>query len=270
MAEGRIAGERSTESLAYTELNEEQAASVIFIHGAAVSGQDWLPVAKRMPNYHILLPDLPSHGKSATIKPFTNQLSAQLLADLIRKHAHNGNSHVVALSLGAFVAVELATTYPDVVLDMFISGLKCLAPNLATGIGPYVAYSSGRFEDAVPRPLVRWLMDGTDIQSTETSTSSVERTRAILTAISRPEYIPPWGARTCIIAAGKRGILPTADTPADAIRYRDAGKGGNAETVAFTLPQMRHPWNNQDPELFARAVLCWLERRRLPGGFVEM
>ena len=260
----------TTTDLYFTQHNADQRTTVIFIQGAGGDGQDWLPIAQRMTAYHTILPDLPAHGKSVDIKPFSKELSARLLADLIRNHAHNSKAHIVGLSLGAFVAVELATKYPDLVLDMFVSGLKCLPPNLATGITPYIAYAIGKVESAAPAFLIRWLMDGTEVRDPHPEQSYPERTRAIMVAISRPEQIPPWPARTCIIAAGKAGILPTSDTPADAIMFRDAGRKGNAETVAFTHADMRHPWHLQDPELFARTAVAWFERRPLLGGFVEM
>ncbi|KAK4554897.1 hypothetical protein LTR86_008045 [Recurvomyces mirabilis] len=256
MASAANANDKSGTALYYTEHNTEQATSIIFIQGAGGDGQDWLPIAKLMPKYHTILPDLPAHGKSFDIKPFSKELSARLLAELIRKHAHNGKAHVIGLSLGAFVAVELATAYPDVVLDMFVSGLKCLPPNLATGFGSYVAFAMGRLESVVPISVVRWLMDGAEIRDPHPEQSHPERTRAIMLAISRPEHIPPWPARTCIIAAGKAGILPTSDTPADAMMFRDAGRKGNAETVAYTHALMRHPWHLITATMAAEPILA--------------
>jgi len=73
-----------------------------------------------------------------------------------------------------------------------------------------------------------------------------------------------------VYCAVKSGIVPSADHPEDAVKYRDIGRKGNAETVAFTHPLMRHPWNRQDPELFAKAARSWFEGEALPEGFVKL
>jgi hypothetical protein len=41
-------------------------------------------------------------------------------------------------------------------------------------------------------------------------------------------------------------------------------KEGNGESRAVEVPTMRHPWDLQDPELFARSVVAWIEGIALP------
>ncbi|KAK1810689.1 hypothetical protein LTR12_014930 [Friedmanniomyces endolithicus] len=261
-------------TLPFSELNNTATDTILFIHGAFVDRNDWDLVTPHFSKYHILLPDLPSHGQAERIGPFSKQLSARLLADLIRQHAKGGRAHLVALSLGAFVAIELASVHCDVVNEMFISGLKVMPVAYRTGIAPYGLWLSQRLESYVPLPLVRWAMDGTDMQGVDLSRVTLPLCRAIMSTITAEsgdgEWAKPWSARTCIISAGKAGIVPSADHPEDAVKYRDIGRKGNAETVAFMHHLMRHPWNRQDPGLFARAARCWFERESLPAGFVEL
>lgn len=121
--------------------------------------------------------------------------------------------------------------------------------------------------------MISWLMDGADLQSATTSVT-VPMCRSVLSVItladSDGKWPSPWPARTLIIAAGRAGMLPTADHPHDALKLRDIGREMNAETVAYTHPEMRHPWNRQDPELFARTAKAWFEKANIPSGFVEL
>ncbi|TKA62611.1 hypothetical protein B0A55_11251, partial [Friedmanniomyces simplex] len=129
-------GEETTTALPFTEMNNDATATIVFIHGAFTDRRDWDQVAPHLSNYHLLLPDLPSHGQANHIEPFSKQLSARLLADLIRQHAKGGRAHIIALSLGAFVAIELASVNPDVVDEMFISGLKVMPASFRSGLAP--------------------------------------------------------------------------------------------------------------------------------------
>ncbi len=243
--------------LPFSEVNKNATATILFIHGAFVDRNDWDQVTPHLSKYHILLPDLPGHGQADQIGPFSKQLSARLLADLIRQHAKGGRAHIIALSLGAFVAIELASVHSDVVNEMFISGLKVMPAPYRTGIAPYGLWLSQRLESYIPLPLVRWAMDGTDMQGIDLSRVTLPLCRAIMSTITAEsgdgEWAKPWSARTCIISAGKAGIVPSADHPEDAVKYL-----------------MRHPWNRQDPELFARAAKCWFEGDPLPESFIEL
>ena len=58
--------------------------------------------------YHCLAPDLPEHGGSMAVTPFSIAGCAQQIADLIQERAQGGKAHVVGLSLGAQVAVAPA------------------------------------------------------------------------------------------------------------------------------------------------------------------
>jgi hypothetical protein len=44
----------------------------------------------------------------------------------------------------------------------------------------------------------------------------------------------------------------------------------NRETVDFRHPEMRHPWNRQDPVLFAETARCWFEGKEIPSGFEKL
>jgi pimeloyl-ACP methyl ester carboxylesterase len=261
----------NTSRLSCSEINSQSGnPAILLIHGAFVSSTEWDLVTPYLANnYHLLLPDLPGHGGSKDITPFSKELAAKLLADLISERTLDGRAHVVSFSLGAHVAIELASKYPDCVNSVFVSGYEVydVAPQtLAAGMKV-----NDRLSTMMPRRLAKWLMDGTDVATSPFPPSqSLRLAVAETVCIKDGEWPSPWKARTLVVAAGKAGLLPTADHPHDAVRLRDIGRKGNEETKAATHPKMRHPWNRQAPELFANAVRKWFEEGLVTDGFVEL
>ena len=241
--------------------------TILLIHGAFSSDQDWDLVEPHLPDsYHLLLPDLPGHGGSQDGITFSIELSVRLLADLIIKKALHGKAHIIGLSLGAHVAIGLASSHPEVVNAVFVSGFQAFGSPQTIAKGLWL---ESRVQSAVPSSLVRWLMDGTDLQPAKPSFSLCQAV-AEGTCLKDDEWPSPWPARTLIVAAGKGGIVPSADRPNDARKLRDIGRQANDETKAYTHPAMRHPWSRQDPKLFAETARKWFEEGTAPDGFVEL
>ncbi|KAF3004403.1 hypothetical protein E8E13_010206 [Curvularia kusanoi] len=250
--------------LPHQSLNEDGKATILFIHGACVDSNDWDLVVPYMHNYHLLLPDSPGHGRSSHLR-FSIKSSAQQIAYLIRTKAITGRAHVVGHSLGAKIAIRLAIDFPDIVLSTFISDYSDM-PVSSAPILPYFFWLMNRVENAVPRPAIRWLMDGTDLRPLSSTSLSLCKD------IASPEKfeLTPWAAKTLIIVAGKGGLIPSSDSADAARRLLKVGKEGNAKTVAFVHPAMRHPWNRQDPVLWAGTVIAWIEEEDLPSEFVSL
>lgn len=98
---------------------EEECVSVTFLHGLGSCGEDWilqLPIVAD--DYVVLTVDLPGHGRSS-IRSTWPRISyfADDIADLIRTLGL-GTTHVVGLSLGGAVAMQLALDYPEAVRSL--------------------------------------------------------------------------------------------------------------------------------------------------------
>ena len=66
--------------LSYTEHNPSGKPTVLLIHGACTSGLNWdLVVPHLADTYHLLVPDLPGHGQSQNVTPFSAEYSFRLL-----------------------------------------------------------------------------------------------------------------------------------------------------------------------------------------------
>lgn len=258
--------------LHYQELNVETGKkTVLIIHGALRSGDDWDLVTPHFPqDYHLLIPDLPGHGKSKDILPFSKKLSARLLAELIQEKALNGKAHIIGFSLGAGIGVQLISQYPDLIDVVFLSGYSSIsAPPSAIAA---VLWAQERGEALLPKSMMSWLMDGADLSSSRSTVPSYALCRAIADDIHAGEEPSPWPARTLIVAAGKSGILPTADNADAARRLREIASTvqPSGQTRAYVHRQMRHPWCAQAPQLFAQTATMWFENGTVPEGFEEL
>ncbi len=101
--------------LSVRECGPATAPTVCFLHGGGVSGWMWRSQVESLQDtYHCLIPDMPEHGQSATIQPFTIADTAHRIAELMRQRAHGGRAHVIGLSEGAQVAVQLLGTAAEV------------------------------------------------------------------------------------------------------------------------------------------------------------
>lgn len=268
-----LAPEASSEgiSLHFASINPSGKRTIVLIHGACCSGSNWDLVIPYLANsYHLLVPDLPGHGQSRHITPFSLESSSKHLFRLIRKHAINCRAYIVGHSLGAHVAIYLASTYPEVVNDVFVSGFEIYPSTTFSSSAPYALWFDQQVQKLIPRSVISWLMDGTDVQGGESGSWTLELCRQIAPVIVTKIWPSPWPARTLIVAAGKGGIIPSKDHPHDAVRLMEIGKELNPETVALRHSMMRHPWNRQDPVLFAEMARCWFEGREVSTRFEKL
>ena len=118
------------------EAGPASALPIVFLHGGGGAGWMWQPVVDQLSDYHCLVPDLPEHGKSLGIKPFSIRDSSKRIADLIRSRVPAQKAHLVGLSLGAQVLVELLSYAPEVIDHAIISSAN-LRPLPGTKLGMY-------------------------------------------------------------------------------------------------------------------------------------
>lgn len=112
--------------LHFKSYHDESPNTLLFLHGGGGAGWMWQPVVDRLPEFHCLVADLPEHGGSMQVKPFSMALAAQKAADLIREQAHGGKAVVIGLSEGAQVAVQMLAAYPEVMEKAMISSALLL------------------------------------------------------------------------------------------------------------------------------------------------
>ncbi len=98
-----------------------QGEPLLFIHGLGSSIRDWEnQVAYFGERYRVVALDLRGHGKSDKPPgPYSSKLFADDIAALIR-WLDIGPAHVVGLSLGGFIACQLAVDHSDLVRTLIV------------------------------------------------------------------------------------------------------------------------------------------------------
>ncbi|RFB13490.1 alpha/beta hydrolase [Bacillus sp. HNG] len=101
-------------NLLYQEYGDTSAPLMVFLHGGGVSGWMWDKQVQYFSQYHCLVPDLPSHGKSIEI-PFSIKDSAERVISLIEEKSNGKKVILIGFSLGAQIIVQLLSMKPDLI-----------------------------------------------------------------------------------------------------------------------------------------------------------
>ena len=103
------------------ESGMENKTSIVFLHGVCASSNMWLHHMKALKNFHCVAPDFPGHGKSNQYQWTTIDQVTEWIAEIIKTKCHN-RAHIVGLSLGGAVGLNLLNKYPAVVDRAIIDG----------------------------------------------------------------------------------------------------------------------------------------------------
>jgi pimeloyl-ACP methyl ester carboxylesterase len=95
--------------------------AIVFVHGTRLSRTMWRAQMDDLRDrYRVVAFDLPGHGHRAD-RPFTLRAASDELA-LTIKEAAGAHAVVVGLSLGGYVAMDLAARRPELVRGLVLSG----------------------------------------------------------------------------------------------------------------------------------------------------
>lgn len=105
----------------FTSSGPDAAPPVLLLHGGGVAGWMWESLRTRLESTHlVLVPDLPGHGRSAT-EPFVSHTNAvTAIAELVDTAVPRRPITVIGFSLGAQLAVQLASSHPNLVSQAII------------------------------------------------------------------------------------------------------------------------------------------------------
>ncbi|MGF7048634.1 pimeloyl-ACP methyl ester carboxylesterase [Paenibacillus sp. DS2015] len=107
------------------EAGNKNAPILIFLHGGGVSGWMW---DKQLDffsdDYYVLIPDLPSHGKSGSQQFISIHTVAKDIINIIAERKNGQEITIVGFSLGAQIALEILSMKEDIVdRAIIVSGL---------------------------------------------------------------------------------------------------------------------------------------------------
>ncbi len=108
--------------ISYEELGESHGDCVVLIHGFPMTHAIWDETLKRLsPHRRYILPDMRGFGESTIPLASGDTLSflAKDIVDLL-DHLSIDRAHIVGASLGAMVAIKIASLQPDRLLSLTV------------------------------------------------------------------------------------------------------------------------------------------------------
>jgi pimeloyl-ACP methyl ester carboxylesterase len=247
----------------FMEMGPANAPTIVLLHGGGMAGWSWQPALERLPDYHLLVPDLPGHGKSLDDGHFEFGKATRMVAEMIRSYGHGGKAHVAGLSLGAQTLIHLLTVAPEVVISAFATGTlarklpgsRLVRPMLAL-YDPFknipLMVRANMMSFSVPKEYyARFAAD--------TRSASVDALAAILRenmGFTIPAGLDSLAARVLVTVGQKEyGMMKSS-----ARELAAAIPGAKARVVAAA----RHNWPISQPDLYARTLRAWIAGAPLP------
>ena len=261
-------------SLHLTETGPADAPSLVLLHGGGVGGWMWQAhVAALQAHFHCLVPDLPEHGQSLDVKPFTILDAARRVAALIHTRAHGGKAHLAGLSLGGQVGVALLGLTPQLVDRAVFSGVLARRPGAGlpgTGlITPSLRlYMPFKNMPALIRANMRSLAVPTAYYEqfvAETRHTTAEALGHIVTANLGFEV--PLGLTR---RQNPTLFLVGEKEPRFMKRSARALSGSMLGGTSFMVRGAVHNWPLVQPELFTRVLTAWLSDSPLPNDLMPV
>jgi pimeloyl-ACP methyl ester carboxylesterase len=242
------------------EGGDPSGETVVFLHGGNVAGWMWGMQLPAFEDIRQLVPDLPGFGESRDEPWDSIGATADAVADVIADRAPDG-AHIVGLSLGSSVAVELAARHPDRVRSLFLASAQIAPPTRMSmlmvpamlrfweqrGFWTALGRSYGlRGEDAD-----LFVETGLGIRR-ETAVAIYDEIRRGIPAETLARVTSP-----AIVVAGGR------DSTAIRRASLERLKAELPHALRAIAPGMHHQWNIEDVELFNAALRSWLTSREV-------
>lgn len=240
------------------------AATILFLHGGGTANWMWRYQVEDLQDYHCLVPDLPGHGESSREAWVSFAATADQLAEIIRQQATGGRAHVVGLSLGGYLVVELLSRAPEVVDRAIVSGINAL---------PYAGAGFVKLLSRLTLPLLKWKpMAKASMRALNLSEQDQAAYLSSLAKMDSQSYLaiseqaldfrlPPMPAdlsAPALIVVGEKEVK-------NALQSQPVLVQGIPGAVGRVAPGVGHAWVGENPSLFSSMVRCWIEDRPLPA-----
>ena len=254
----------SPKALSATVAGPDGAPTCILLHGAGTTSWMWRGLVDRLEGaVRLVMVDLPGHGHNASRPWVSIDDTVLALTQIIDETTVDGTAHVVGLSLGGYLALEITAAHPERVQSSLVSGVNVLPfprPRLMRATGHLVApfVRSGVMLRANARSLA---IPPEDYQGYVAAARSMAK--GTFTAIGEElmNYRLP-------ATSGSRPtrVLATAGANEHPLILESLAKIAAAFPNAQSriAPAVGHAWNGQNPDLFAQTVLAHVTAQPLP------
>jgi pimeloyl-ACP methyl ester carboxylesterase len=217
------------------------------------------------PDLHVVVPDLPGHGRSNNRQWISMADTVNAVADVIATRAPAKRAHVVGLSLGGYVAAQLAADRPEVVHSAVVSGVSVL-PFPRPGLMRMAGYLMAPFMSSAPmvRANAKALgvpaedFDGYRAAAKAMAPKTFLRVGEELMTFRVPHRAAVSPCRVLAVAGENEQQLILRSLPVLAAGYRFGS--------ASIAPGVGHAWSGEAPDLFADTIRAHLAESGLPPG----
>lgn len=251
------------------ETGKNNNETIIFLHGGGISGWMWDKQVESFNDYNCMVPDLPEHGKSAEVKPFTMKGAAERIIGIIQNQAHEGKAHLVGISLGAQVIVQILSMAPEVVDHVLISGtiVRSVPPTetflkrLNHLIGIYMPVKNNNLfiksymrSYNMPKDLFNKFKESTCVIRPDSSGRIIKENMLFKMPGNLENADVP-----VIVMAGEKDYRIVKNSARDLLNVLPSSRGATALKVG-------HLWNIENPELFNNVLRACITNESLPEG----
>lgn len=273
-----------TTGLSFHQSGSPGATAIVLLHGGGAGGWMWKPVMERLPEFHCLAPDLPEHGGSWHIAPFSIELAARCTGDLIRSQVPGGKAVVIGLSEGAQVAVQMLSSSPEIIEKAILSsallhplpGMGWLRSRALLGWIYRLFVWPLRNQDWWIRLNMKYASGVPDefFGDFKRSFQALDEKGFANLMIANQQFRLPAG-----LERARMPVLVLAG------RHEYAAMQRSARDLAAALPNARcgwihlgrnssmaseHNWALHAPEIFARTIRAWIQGEELPQEIEDL
>jgi pimeloyl-ACP methyl ester carboxylesterase len=239
-------------------LGDPRGPAIVFLHGVGASGWMWWRQLPAFADHLCLNVDLPGHGRSSDVPWVSLAETADQVAALVGARSRTGTAHVVGLSLGGHVALELLDHHHDVVDRAVLSGVTAEPWPRRWLLGPQLRLTTAMLRS---RRLVAAQARALGLPP-EAQVAFAEGVRAMSPATYRrigvevacyrvPSSLATVVTPTLVLAGGKESeMIRAAVRVIPALMPRAAGR---------VVPGVGHGWNVEAAEEFNATVRAWTE-----------
>ena len=129
--------------------------TIVFVHGTRLTRTMWRAQMDDLADrFRVIALDLPGHGRLAG-RPFTIAAAGDQVGRVIEVAA-GGSAVVVGLSLGGYVAMDLAARRPELIRGLVLSGATAEPVGLRAAPYRALAWAMERFDGHRLDALNRW------------------------------------------------------------------------------------------------------------------